>query len=287
MMAGLGLAACGGSDGAGSDDVAASGDAAASGDVAAGADSGKVPVVVFADAALAQVLPGIGELFGASFPEYAPSFTFDASSALAARIQQGEDCDVFVPAGAEAMDQLDIEADPSANDEGTDAIDHASRLDLLEDHIMLAVPDGNPKRILDFNDFAARLACGELLTAVGNADDATGRCAQKILVYYGIDQAVIDEQQMLVYGATAQDVVAWVKEGAVDCGIVCQSEVQAAGLMFVGTATEEMCGRLVYPAAACKRAAQPEAAAEFLGFLTGAEAATAFEKAGFTLLAQG
>ena len=55
---------------------------------------------------------------------------------------------------------------------------------------------------------------------------------------------------------------------------------------MVGEATEEMCGRVVYPAAATKNAKQADLAKKFLEFLKTSDASVCFEKVGFTPLSK-
>ena len=57
------------------------------------------------------------------------------------------------------------------------------------------------------------------------------------------------------------------------------------GLTVVDSATKDMCGRVVYPAAAIKAAPNPEGARAFLDFLRGDEASADFSEVGFTPLA--
>ena len=53
---------------------------------------------------------------------------------------------------------------------------------------------------------------------------------------------------------------------------------------MVDDATKEMCGQVVYPAAALKNAPQAEGAKLFLEFLKGPEASKCFSEVGFTPL---
>ena len=73
--------------------------------------------------------------------------------------------------------------------------------------------------------------------------------------------------------------------GSADCGVIYQTDAYSAGLAVVDSATKDMCGRVVYPAAAIKAAPNPEGARAFLDFLKGDEATAAFSEVGFTPLA--
>ena len=69
-----------------------------------------------------------------------------------------------------------------------------------------------------------------------------------------------------------------------DCGIIYQTDAHSAGLTVTDTATEEMCGRVVYPAAVLKTAKNPGAARDFLAYLQSPEAGKIFASVGFTPL---
>jgi molybdate transport system substrate-binding protein len=71
-------------------------------------------------------------------------------------------------------------------------------------------------------------------------------------------------------------------EGSVDCGVVYATDAFSAGLDVIDTATAEMCGQVIYPAAVMNNSAVPEAAQAFLDYLRGDEAMTVFEGIGFS-----
>ena len=73
-----------------------------------------------------------------------------------------------------------------------------------------------------------------------------------------------------------------VTEGSVDCGVIYCTDAFSAGLTVVDTATAEMCGQVIYPAAVLKTAKNPDAARAFLDYLTTGEAMQVFESMGFS-----
>ncbi len=273
LICGLGLAACGGN--AASDDSVQKG----SGDAAQ-----KAKLIVFAAASMTESLTKAGDEFMAENQGYGLSFNYDSSGTLKTQIQEGADCDVFISAGQKQMNALDAEAEKD-NDEGLDFVDHATRFDILENKVTLVVPEGNPKKMIDFNDLAERLKSGEILLSMGNSDVPVGQYTQKILAYYELDEEALAKDGCITYGTNVKEVTSQVSEGAVDCGVIYKTDAFSAGLAVVDEATKEMCGQVVYPAAAMKNAPQAEGAKLFLEFLKGSEASKCFSEVGFTPLA--
>lgn len=240
-----------------------------------------VELVVFAAASLTETLTEIAEDYKAVAPNVTLTFNFDSSGTLKTQIQEGAACDVFLSAGQKQMDQLDAAADPAVNTEGLDFVAEGSRLDLLENKVTLCVPEGNPAGITSFDDLADKLAAGTVLMAMGNSDVPVGQYTQKILSYYGLDETALADAGVLTYGTNVKEVTTQITEASVDCGIVYGTDAFSAGLSAVDTATAEMCGQVIYPAAVLKTSAHPEEAQAFLDYLSTPEAMAVFEAVGF------
>ena len=245
----------------------------------------KTKLIIFAAASMTESLTKAGDQFCAANDQYELSFNFDSSGTLKTQIQEGADCDVFISAGQKQMNQLDIEASAEVNTEGLDLIDHSTRFDILENKVTLVVPDDNPKVLTGFDDLAQKLAAGDVLLAMGNSDVPVGQYTQKILAYYNLDEASLANSGCITYGTNVKEVTSQVAAVSVDCGIIYQTDAYSAGLKVVDSATKDMCGQVVYPAAVTKNAPQPEGAKAFLEFLKGSEASADFEEVGFTPLA--
>ena len=239
-------------------------------------------LIVFAAASMTETLNELAESYKAVAPNVTLVFNFDSSGTLKTQIEEGAECDLFISAGQKQMDQLDIEADPEVNTDGLDFVLTESRIDLLENKVALCVPEGNPKGIESYDDLVAALQSGDVLMAMGNADVPVGQYTQKILAYFGLDEAAL--ANCLTYGTNVKEVTTQVSEGAVDCGIIYQTDAYSANLTVVDTATAEMCGQVIYPAAVLKNSAHPEEAQAFLDYLRTDEAAAVFEAVGFTSL---
>ena len=242
-------------------------------------------LIVFAAASMTETLTEIGDLFMAANPGVEISFNFDSSGTLKTQIEEGADVDVFISAGQKQMNQLDITADPEVNTDGLDFVIEDTRFNILENKVALAVPDGNPAGIESYDDWAAKLGAGEIFMAMGNEDVPVGQYTQKILAYYELSEEELAAAGSITYGSNVKEVTTQVSEGTVDCGVIYQTDAFSANLEIVDTATKDMCGQVIYPAAVMNVSADPALAQGFLDFCCTPEASAIFEAVGFTPLA--
>ena len=241
-----------------------------------------VELIVFAAASMTETLTELGNQYMAENENVTIVFNFDSSGTLKTQIQEGADCDVFISAGQKQMNQLDITADASVNTEGLDFVLEGTRFDILENKVALAVPDGNPAGINSYDDMIAGLSDSSVMLAMGNADVPVGQYTQKILAYYSLVEEDLAAAGSITYGTNIKEVTTQVSEAAVDCGIIYQTDAFSAGLTVVDTATAEMCGQVIYPAAVLNISENAEAAKGFLQFLTSDAADAVFTHVGFT-----
>ena len=269
------LTACGGSASSVASSTATS--AAASSEAAQ-----NVELIVFAAASLTETLTAIGETYSAENPGVTFRFNFDSSGTLKTQIQEGADCDLFISAGQKQMNQLDITASAEVNKDGLDFVDADSRVNLLENKVVLCVPEGSDKGIDSFDALAEHLKAQDILFCMGNSDVPVGQYTQKILAYYGLDEEALAAAGVITYGSNVKEVTTQVTEASVDAGVVYCTDAYSAGLTPVDEATKEMCGQVIYPAAVLKTAPNAEAAKEFLAYLQTDKAVTVFEGVGFS-----
>ena len=269
------LTACGGTASSTAASVASS--AAASSQAAQ-----SVELIVFAAASLTETLTAIGETYSAENPGVTFRFNFDSSGTLKTQIQEGADCDLFISAGQKQMDQLDIMASADVNKDRLDFVDSDTRVDLLENKVVLCVPEGSDKGIDSFDALAEHLKAQDILFCMGNSDVPVGQYTQKILAYYALDEEALAAAGVITYGSNVKEVTTQITEASVDAGVVYCTDACSAGLTPVDEATKEMCGQVIYPAAVLKAAPNAEAAKEFLAYLQTDRAATVFEGVGFS-----
>ena len=243
-----------------------------------------VEVVVFAAASMAATLTQIAEQYKEVAPNVNLVFTFDSSGTLKTQIEEGAVCDLFISAAQKQMNQLDA-ADTTGTNEGLDFVLSDTRINFVENKVVLAVPDDNPKDIQSFSDLAGDKLS---LLCLGNDDVPVGAYSLQILDTLGIDIAALEDAGKVTYASNVSEVANQVKEGAVDCGIIYATDAFTYELNVVDGATADMCDQVIYPAAVMKcggSEASQAAAQAFLDYLhTDESAISVLEGVGFTVL---
>ena len=238
------------------------------------AASEPVELYVFAAASMTETMDQIKEKYEAENPGIMIVPTYDSSGTLLKQIQEGADCDLFISAAPKQMNAL----------EEAGSLAEGSRIDLLENKVTLAVPEGNPKGIESFDQLSELLKSGDVFLCMGNSDVPVGQYTQKIFAFYDLNEEELAKTGVLTYGSNVKEVTTQVKENSVDCGIIYATDAFSAGLETVDSATTEMCGQVIYPASVLKDSKNAEASQAFLDYLTGSEASEIFRSVGFTPL---
>ena len=248
--------------------------------------SEQTEVVVFAAASLESALTQIAQTYEAQHEDVKLTFTFDSSGTLKTQIEEGAVCDLFLSAAQKQMNQLDSQNTTGTNTDGLDFVYSDTRIDLLENQVVLAVPLENPGKINSFTD----LVSGDDLLCIGNDDVPVGAYSLEILDYLGYSLDQLEDQGKVTYASNVSEVARQVQEGVVDAGMVYATDASTYGLNVVDAATPEMCQQVIYPAAVMKsgQADSYDAAENFLTYLyTNEEAISVWKDVGFTLIAQG
>ena len=240
-----------------------------------------VELIVFAAASMTETMNQLKEMYEQNNPNVTVTYNFDSSGKLLTQIKEGADCDLFISAAPKQMNAMDgsLKDDAEKNPDGLDLIVTGSRINLLENKVTLTVPEGNPKGIESFDQLAELLKNGDVMLAIGNSDVPVGQYTLKIFNYYGIDETAVANK--LTYGNNVKEVTSQVSEAAADCGIIYATDAFSAGLTVVDSATPEMCGQVIYPAAVLK-GDKEDAAQDFLAYLQTDAAMTVFESVGFS-----
>ncbi len=276
------LAACGGSGGSASStsvsDTMVSQSTASESDAEASGEP--IELIVFAAASMTETMEEIAQLYSQVAPNVTIVYTFDSSGTLATQIEEGADCDLFISAAPKQMNQIDINGGED-NPDGLDFVLEDTRIDLLENKVVLVTADNSDSGITSFEDLTSDKLT---LLCIGNEDVPVGDYSLKILEYLGTSAQELEAEGKLTYGSNVKEVTTQVSEGTVDCGIIYATDAFSAGLTPVDEATAQMCGQVIYPAAVMKNSENIDAAKAFLEYLQGDEAKAVFESVGFTPL---
>jgi molybdate transport system substrate-binding protein len=229
----------------------------------------EAPVRVFAAASLTDALNDISAHWK-RLKHPAPNLAFSATSALAKQIEAGAPADVFASADLKWMDYLDQRG----------RIDHASRVNLLGNTLVLIAPRG--KR------FTARMEPGFAIAGAFAGKLCTGEpgvvpvgiYAKQSLEKLGWWSAL---QGRIVGTDDVRTALAFVERGECGAGIVYATDARISGRVeTVATFPLATHAPIVYPFALVANA-RPEAQA-FLRYLRSPQAAAIFKRHGFTVL---
>ena len=244
--------------------------------------SQKTRITFFAAASMTETLSSVAEKYQKEHPDVDIVFSFDSSGTLKTQIVEGAYCDIFMSASTKQMNELDKNSGKAAP--GADYVLSDTRVNLLENKVVLAVPDGNPKNIGSFAELVNSLNGGRVLLAIGNSDVPVGQYTQKLFAYYGLNMDDLYRSKTLTVGNNVKEITTQVKEGVADAGIIYSTDAYSAGLTFVDTANTEMVGKVVYPVAVLKQSRHQKEARDIVNYLKNDESRRIFESVGFTIL---
>lgn len=229
----------------------------------------KNDINVFAAASMQETLTKLADEYMNEHTDVNIQLNLDSSGTLKTQIEQGADCDIFISAAQKQMNELSEEQ----------YVKDSTRVDLLENKVVLVVPEGNPKDIQSFKDIADKAD----LIALGNEDVPVGQYSAEILTNLNVLDE-LEQNSKITYGSNVKEVTTQVAEGAADCGIVYETDAFSAGLKYVDTAGTDLCKQAIYPAAVMNSSKNEQAAQDFLKYLESEHAGEVFESVGFAFL---
>jgi molybdate transport system substrate-binding protein len=228
------------------------------------------PLTILAAASLTDVLRDLGRQWQAR-GNPAPRLTFAASSALARQIEQGAPADIFASADETWMDYLQQRG----------LIEPTTRISPVGNALVLIAPAGSAARVTlaRGTELAALLGPRDRIATGDPAHVPAGRYAQAALEWLGQWQALAPR---LARADNVRAALLLVERGEAPFGIVYATDAAAtAGVRVVASFPPESHAPITYPFAITRRAAGSAAARDFLGFVTGPEAAPSWQRFGF------
>lgn len=226
-------------------------------------------VYVLAAASLTDAMDEIIENYKAVAPDVSIIASYDSSGKLLTQIQQGAPADVFISAAQKQMNTLEEEG----------ALAENTRIDLLENKVVLVVPQGKDAPA-SFESIA-----DAPVIAVGDPDVVpAGSYAKTILTYLNLWDKLAEETGKLILAGNVREVLTYVATGNADCGVVYATDAMIEpGVAVMAEAPEGSCEKIIYPAARLASSVNSEAAQAFLDYVTGEEGAAVLTKYGFAM----
>ncbi|WP_073272967.1 molybdate ABC transporter substrate-binding protein [Anaerocolumna jejuensis] len=225
----------------------------------------KTEILIAAAASLQNALEEIKPLYEGANPGVTLTFTFGASGSLQEQIEQGAPVDVFMSAALKQMSKL----------EGEGLILDGSKKELLENKVVLIVPNDSKLAITSFEDITKA-------KMIGLGDPASvpvGQYAEEVFTSLGNLEEV---KKKATYGKDVTEVLTWVATGNVDAGVVYATDAKSSkDVKVVAEAPEGSVSKAIYPAAVVKASKIPDAAKAFVDYLATDEAMKIFENYGF------
>lgn len=228
------------------------------------ASSGEVRLYVLAAASLTDAVREIQARYEADHPGVRLVPTFASSGRLKQQIERGAPADLFLSAGTEEMEEL----------LGKGLIDPRFHAELLENELVLIAPEGaSLKGLADLaSNRVKRIAVGHPETV------PAGMYAREALVHFGLWEKL---QRKLVFAGDVRQVLAYVKTGNADAGIVYRTDIRHGGVSVIAEMPPESHRRILYPLGLVKGTKHPSEAQALYRWLQEKEARSIFEKYGF------
>lgn len=225
-------------------------------------------LTVSAAISLREALTDVQALYKQAKAATQLTYNFGASGALQQQIEQGAPVDVFVSAAAKQMDRLQAKG----------LLLPDTRKNLLTNQMVLIVPKDR-QTIQQFeqlgSDRIKRIAIGEPKSV------PAGQYAEEILKFYRLSATV---KPKLIYAKDVRQVLTYVETGNVDAGLVYLTDARnSKQVAIVATAPQTSHKPIVYPVAVLSKSKNPEAAKDFVQFLSTEAALSAFQRYGFKL----
>jgi molybdate transport system substrate-binding protein len=234
----------------------------------ASAGAKQTSITVAAAASLTDPLNDIIAAYKTAAPDVTVTATYGGSGTLQTQIEQGAPIDIFFSAASKQMDALDKEG----------LLVTSTRVDLLQNEIVLIVPAGQPVKVGSFGD-AATDAVGKI--ALGDPKSVpAGQYAQDTFTFLNVWDKVSGKA---TYASDVKQVLSWVESGNVDCGVVYKTDALSDdNVKLVSEAPGGSHTPIVYPIAAVKAGANQDAAKAFIKYLQSDDAMSVFTKYGFS-----
>lgn len=229
-------------------------------------DSSTITLTISAASSLQDAIQEIGNLYSQQNPNIRLTYNFGSSGSLRHQIEQGAPVDVYISAAEQHMDAL----------ENQNFLLDNTRQNLLKNEVVLITAHNNS----DLDGFSNLTSKFVNNIAIGAPDSVpAGKYAKEVLDSLKLYQPL---ESKLVFAKDVRQVLAYVETGNVEAGIVYSTDAQVSDrVKIVATAPRDSHSPIVYPIAIAKDSKHPEAAQDFIQFISSHAAQNVFTEYGF------
>lgn len=229
----------------------------------------KQEVYILAAASMTDAIKEIGANYEKEHPNVKLIYSFASSGALQTQIEQGAPADVFISAAQKQMNNL----------EEKNLIDKSTRKDLLENKIVVITNKDNALKLSEFKDLASnkinKIALGEPKSV------PVGQYSEEIFNNLNILKAVSEKA---VYASDVRQVLSWVENGEVDCGIVYATDAAISDkVKILMNAPDNTHKPIIYPVAMVSSTKNAKIAKDFINYLSQDKQKNILIKYGFSV----
>ncbi len=228
------------------------------------ADGEDRSLLVFAATSLKDALAEVSEEYERR-SSVEVDVSFGASQTLAQQIVGGAPADVFISAGHAPLAYL-LEKN---------LVDEEDSRPILSNRLVVVTAD--PRPAVASPDFLF----SKDVERIALADPRLAPAGVYAEQYLRSAEIFDPMKRKILYGKDVRATMSYVSSGNADAAIVYRTDAAASSLNVAFPIPTELHSPIVYPAAVLKSADDREAAAEFMDFLSGPEAAAVFRKYGF------
>lgn len=219
---------------------------------------------------LKEVLLDIQKNYAILHPNVKLVYNFAAAGALQAQIEQGAPADVFLSAAVKQMDEL----------QKKNLIKTETRKNLVGNQLVLVVPLNSKLAVKEFKDLTLPevqhfgLGAPETVPA--------GEYGIEVLKSLGIWE---DVKAKAVLGKDVRTLMAYAETGNAEASIIFSTVAATSDkVKVVATAPPGSHRPIIFPGVVLAASKEPQAATEFLNYLSGPEGMKVFVKYGFNPL---